>query len=119
MSGKDIGDPPLGHEGDGPPSTATARMREAITAVMDGTGSRGQLREAARELVNELRQREHLPEQTLLRIKEILADAGLRPSYAAQDPHEPHASATGLPNEADVYREVISSSIRYYYEGQK
>lgn len=94
-------------------------MREAITAVMDGTGSRGQLQEAARALVDELRQREHLPEETLLRIKEILADAGLRPSYAAQDPNEPHVTAAGLPNEADIYREVISSSIRYYYEGVK
>lgn len=112
MSLKESGDPPPGHVGGGPPSTATARMREAISAVLHGTGTREQLEKAARELVTELRQREPLPEQMLLRIKEILADAGLRPSYASRESAQ---SFPGLRNESDVYRDVIAWSIRFYY----
>lgn len=112
MSLKESGDPPPGHVGGGPPSTAAARMREAISAILHGTGTREQLEQAARALVAELRQREPLPEQMLLRIKEILADAGLRPSYAARGTTD---SAPGLRNEAEVYRDVIAWSIRFYY----
>lgn len=51
------------------------------------------------------------PEQMLLQIKQMLAEAGLRPSYAT--PNEPNTQ-TGL--EASIYSDVIAWSIRHYYE---
>ena len=45
----------------------------------------------------------------LLRIKELLVDAGLRPSYVTND------SSTPTRNEATIYRDLIALSIRHYY----
>ena len=74
-------------------------------------GSRIELETAARELVTHLRSREHPPEQVLLQIKEILSDAGLRPGHTLA------ADGSELMGEATLYRDVISSSIRYYFAG--
>ena len=84
---------------------------------MDGNGSnrggdrRAQLETAARKLVEELRQRNEPPEQVLLKIKEFLADEGLRSSFPVSD------AETAVP-EATLYRDLITSSIRYYYEAE-
>jgi hypothetical protein len=95
-------------------SAATERMRRAIEAVTrDGTNRR-ELEDAARELVTELRTASRAPEQMLLQIKQLLAEAGLRPSYAM--PNEP-GTKTGL--ESNVYRDVIAWSIRHYYDETK
>jgi len=85
------------------------RMRLAIRAVLEGTGSTEDLHAAARELVSELRAANEPPEQALVRIKETLADAGLRPDYASK------ADGGPLGLEATVYRDVIAWSIRQYY----
>jgi hypothetical protein len=45
----------------------------------------------------------------LLHIKEILAEAGMRPTYASPELDGP------LDQSAAVYRDVISWSIRSYY----
>ena len=58
-------------------------MRRAIAAVASGKGSRRELEAAAEALVTELREANEPPEQMLLQIKEILAEAGLRPTYGA------------------------------------
>lgn len=94
---------------DGSRASAAERMRMAIRAVLDGTGTTEDLHAAARELVSELRQANEPPELALVRIKETLADAGLRPSYASNADGGPQ----GL--EATVYRDVIAWSIRQYY----
>ena len=74
-----------------------------------GSGSRRELDAAARELVTELRRANEPPEQVLLHIKEILEEAGLRPSHGPADP------ALLIDGHAAVYREVIQSSIRHYF----
>ena len=84
-------------------------MRQAIRAVLDGSGSTEDLHAAARVLVIELRAANEPPEQALVRIKETLAEAGLRPDYASSTDGGP----LGL--EATVYRDVIAWSIRQYY----
>jgi len=89
--------------------TAAERMRVAIRAVLNGSGTTEDLHTAARELVNELRSANEPPEQALVRIKETLADAGLRPQYASSVDGSP----LGL--EATVYRDLITWSIRQYY----
>ena len=94
---------------DGNRGTAAERMRIAIKAVLDGSGTTENLHAAARELVSELRQANEPPEQALVRIKQTLAEAGLRPAYSSNT----DGSAAGL--EATVYRVVISWSIRQYY----
>jgi len=94
---------------DGNRGTAAERMRLAIKAVLDGSGTTESLHAAARELVSELRQANEPPEQALVRIKQTLAEAGLRPAYSSNT----DGSAAGL--EATVYRDVISWSIRQYY----
>lgn len=91
------------------PDGQAVRLRQAIIAVAHRDGSRLELETAARELVNELRSRQHPPEQVLLRIKEILSDAGLRPGHTLA------ADGSELMGEATLYRDVISSSIRYYF----
>lgn len=85
-------------------------MRRAIAAVANGIGSRRELEAAAEELVIELREANEPPEQMLLQIKEILAEAGLRPTYGA-----PAEIGTLPGDEAAVYRDVIAWSIRSYY----
>jgi len=84
---------------------------------MDGNGNRvgdrrGELEAAARKLVEELRQRNEPPEQVLLKIKEFLANEGLRSSFPVSD------AETAVP-EATLYRDLITSSIRYYYEADR
>lgn len=82
---------------------------------MDGNGRnwggdrRAELEAAARKLVEELRQRNEPPEQVMLKIKEFLAEEGLRPSFPVSD------AETAVP-EATLYRDVITASIRHYYE---
>ena len=93
-------------------SAAVERMRRAIQlASRDGTNP-AELKEAARELVAELKNASEPPEQMLLQIKQLLADAGLRPNYTV--PSEP-GTQTG--REASIYRDVIAWSIRHYYDG--
>jgi hypothetical protein len=93
---------------DGDHGAAAERLRIAIRAVLDGSGSTEGLHAAARELVSELRQADEPPEQALVRIKQTLAEAGLRPGYASSD-----GGTQGI--EATVYRDVIAWSIRQYY----
>lgn len=99
--------PETNFDGDG--DTAAGRMRIAIRAVLEGSGTTEGLHAAARELVNELRSANEPPEQALVRIKQTLADAGLRPSYASKSDGAP----LGL--EGTIYRDVIAWSIRQYY----
>lgn len=93
----------------GTPGDRTERMRQAVAAVIQGTGTHGELATAAHELVTELRRGQAPPEQMLLKIKEILGESGLRPTYATDSPAPVATHAT-------LYRDVISWSIRYYYE---
>lgn len=93
-------------------TAAVARMRRAIEVASRDGSSRTELKDAARELVAELKNASQPPEQMLLQIKQLLADAGLRPSYTV--PSEP-GTETG--REASVYRDVIAWSIRHYYDG--
>lgn len=72
---------------------------------------RAELQEAARTLIDDLRQRQEPPEQILLQIKEFLAERGLRAGFPAGE-----GTGTG---EGMLYREIISWSIRYYYDGGK
>ncbi len=103
-------DPPdsRGERADGS-SDATADLRRTLTAVANGSASRRELERAATDLVSHLRREQHAPEQMLLRIKEVLADAGLRPTYASTD-------ASALGDDANLYRDVIAWCIRSYYE---
>lgn len=93
---------------DGPEGSAL-RLRKAIQAVVVNRGSRDEVDAAARDLVIELRNKEQPPEQVLLRIKEVLAQAGLRPGHTLA------ADGSELMGEATLYREVVSSSIKYYF----
>jgi len=90
---------------------SAARLRKAIQAVVINSGSRRELEAAARHLVVELRNRAQPPEQVLLAVKEVLAQAGLRPGHTLA------ADGSELMGEATLYREVVSSSIRYYFDG--
>lgn len=81
----------------------------AIHAVLDGSGTTEDLHAAARDLVTELQAANEPPEQALVRIKQTLADAGLRPSYSS------NADGSPLGLEATVYRDIIAWSIRQYY----
>lgn len=85
-------------------------MRRAIAAVASGKGSRRELEAAAEALVTELREANAPPEQMLLQIKEILAEAGLRPTYGA-----PVETGTLPDDDSAVYQDVIALSIRSYY----
>jgi hypothetical protein len=89
---------------------AADRMRRELAAVADGGGSRDELQAAARALIGELRRRQLPAEQALVQLKEILAEAGLRPSYTA-----PANEPIGL--HATAYRDIIAWSIRAYYDG--
>ncbi|HEX8944100.1 MAG TPA: hypothetical protein VF785_13265 [Gemmatimonadaceae bacterium] len=84
-------------------------MRRALAAVASGRGSHRELEDAAHELVTELRQANQPPEQMLLHIKEILAEAGMRPTYSSPEMDGPLGDASS------VYRDVIAWSIRSYY----
>jgi hypothetical protein len=91
------------------PTGSEIRMRRAISAASLGAGSHEELEAANRLLVAELRAANEPPEQVLLAIKRILAQAGLRPS------HPPSDSAMIVERHATVYRHVIASSIRHYF----
>lgn len=103
-----------GEDGSGVgPSEATDRLRRAIEAKAQGQGSQHELEEAARILVTELRREQKPPEQVLLLIKRILAEAGLRPSYGNSSEGAP---PTG--SDAAIYRDIIALGIRHYYDGR-
>lgn len=99
------------HEDHGELESAAERLRGAVTEACRNGGSRDDLEPAALHLVKTLKCTKQPPERILLRVKEILADAGLRPSYAL--PSDPRTT-TAI--EAAVYRDVIAWSIRHYYE---
>jgi hypothetical protein len=101
---------PTDGSGDGLPA-ATADLRRTLDAVAMGRASRRELEEAASNLVAHLRRERHAPEQMLLRIKEVLADAGLRPTYAASE-------RVTFADDANLYRDVIAWCIRSYYDGK-
>ena len=84
-------------------------MLRAISAASLGSGAHEELETAARLLVTELRAANEPPEQVLLAVKRILAQAGLRPS------HPPSDSAMVVERNTSVYRTVIASSIRHYF----
>jgi hypothetical protein len=94
-------------------STAVDRFRRAVTAATAGAGSRGELQEAARGLVTELRRRNEAPEQMLIQMKNLLGDAGLRAGYPAAETGESYTA------DAALYRDIISWAIRCYYEDGK
>jgi hypothetical protein len=74
-----------------------------------GAGSQQELEAASRELVTELRNANEPPEQVLLAMKRILAQAGLRPGHPPSDP------AMVIERHSELYRNVIASSIRHYF----
>src|SRR5215217_753458 len=90
----------MGHDGrHGTRAEAARRMRRALAAVSSGDGSRDELEAAAEALVAQLRQAKEPPEQMLLHVKQILAEGGLRPTYATP------TEADALPrSDASVYR---------------
>ncbi len=102
--GPSPGAPSGGHE------DPAARLRRLLAAVARGTGSREELREAASALVSQLRRANLPPEEMLLRIKEILAEVGLRPTYASAPPEFG-------PREPSIYADLIAWAIKEYYSG--
>ena len=89
---------------------ASRRLRRALGGIANGKGSRSELEAAAESLVTAMRRAHEPPEQMLLQIKEILAEGGLRPTYATP------TEADALPrSDASIYRDVIAWSIRAYY----
>lgn len=88
---------------------AVTRMRRAVSAASIGACTHEELEAAARQLVTELRAAHEPPEQVVLRVKRILAQAGLRPSHGPGDP------AVVIERHATVYRNVIDASIRFYF----
>ena len=94
------------------PTTAD-RLRHAVSASAGGAGSRDELQAAARALVTELRGRHDAPEQMLIEMKALLADAGLRTGFPSTNGDESHGNAR------ELYRDIITWSIRYYYEDQQ
>ena len=98
----------IGHPPDGS-FDATVDLKQTLGAVATGRASRRDLETAATTLVAHLRSERHAPEQMLLRIKEVLAEAGLRPTYASTE-----QSSSG--EDGNLYRDVIAWCIRSYYE---
>ena len=95
------------------PSGTADRLRRAIGAATAGKGSRDELETAARALVAELRGRDAAPEQVLIQMKNLLAEAGLRAGFTATDESDSHR------DQATLYRDIITWSIRCYYEDGK
>lgn len=91
---------------------ATDRLRRAIQGAANGTIPQDELKAASAALVSELRAANEAPEQMLLRIKRILSDAGLRPSYATP----PGTDGPTTRQDTAVYRDVIAYAIQHYYE---
>ena len=91
-------------------SSAAARMLQAISSAATASTTSGEeLDAAAKALVTELRLANHPPEQVLVQIKQILAEAGLKPS------HGPADSTHVVGRQVMLYRTVIESSIRHYF----
>jgi hypothetical protein len=88
---------------------ATANLKRTLSAVASGRASRRDFEGAATRLVAQLRSERHAPEQMLLRIKEVLAEAGLRPTYASSE--HSHDGDDGK-----LYRDVITWCIHCYYD---
>jgi len=97
----------------GPPSTAAERLRRAVNAAATGSGSREEPQRAARALVAELRGRAEAPEQMLIQVKTLRGDAGLRAGYPVSENDTAHET------DATLYRDIITWSIRFYYEDVK
>jgi hypothetical protein len=95
------------------PRATADRLRCAVSAATAGTGSRDELQQAARALADELRGRREPPEQVLIQIKALLADAGIRFGHPATDGPESDGA------QAALYRDIITWSIRAYYEDGK
>lgn len=90
-------------------SDAMADLKRTLSAVATGRATRQDLENAATNLVAHLRRERNAPEQMLLRIKDVLADAGLRPTYASTE-------QSGVDDDGNLYRDVIAWCIRSYYE---
>jgi hypothetical protein len=90
--------------------TAADRLRLAVNATTAGAGSRDEVQAAARALVAELRGRQEAPEQVLIEMKALLADAGLRAGY----PPSSLEKSQGM--HVSLYRDIITWAIRCYYE---
>jgi hypothetical protein len=86
-------------------------MLHAISAASMGSGTDEELEAAGRELVVELREANEPPEQVVLLIKRILAQAGVRPTHTQAD-----SSMLPVERHALIYRSVIESSIRHYFQ---
>ena len=91
-------------------ATAADRLRHAVNASANGGGSRDELQAAARALVAELRGRHETPEQMLVQMKALLAEAGLHTGFSLASSDESRADTPSL------YRDIITWSIRYYYD---
>lgn len=109
--GEAPGDVPMDDAPSNEPDEAVERLRRAINAA-SASGSSAELEAAAIQLVEALKSTNHPPEQMLLRIKQLLGDAGVRPSYSTSG----DSSAAG-DRHATLYRDVIAWSIRHYYGG--
>jgi hypothetical protein len=107
--GEAPGDVPMEDASSNEPDEAVERLRRAISAAST-SGSSAELEAAAIQLVEALKATNHPPEQMLLRIKQLLGDAGVRPNYSSND------SSSGA-GHATLYRDVIAWSIRHYYGG--
>lgn len=91
-------------------SSAASRMLRAVSSAAVGSESCAvELDAAARALVTELRLANEPPEQMLVQIKRILADAGLHSGHGPTDP------VPLIERHAALYRSVIESSIRHYF----
>ena len=84
-------------------------LRAISVAVAEAMTASDELDAAAKALVTELRLANHPPEQVLLQIKQILSEAGLKPS------HSPPDSTHVFGRHIALYRTVIESSIRHYF----
>jgi hypothetical protein len=109
-----LGDSPVDSNGPRGPSLdgtsdATEDLKRILSAVASGRATRRDVEGAATILVAHLRSERHAPEQMLLRIKELLAEAGLRPTYASTE-------QSSLSEDGSLYRHVITWCIRSYYE---
>ena len=94
----------------GETADAMARLCAAIQRARDGDGGAPALELAATELVAQLRGSKMPPEKMLVRVKEILAECGLRPTQASVSPND-HRSPEAL------YRDIIALAVRVYYDG--
>src|ERR1044071_921333 len=95
-----------GPRGDGNRESAALRLKNALLAVNPGRAiqrdERRQIEDAAAALVIQLRSESLPPEQMLLRIKDILGEAGV---HSHANPEEPARDSA-------LYRDVIAWVIR-------